>query len=79
MTEIGVFFLFYSSNSRLMAKIDVYFLWIKPKIKIKSKKYANSGYMLRKLAFSLKINIAKMEKMFKSERFMIIFALQCRF
>ncbi len=62
-----------------MAEIDV-FLTIKLKLKKKSKKYEYFGCRLGKVAFScLKINITKMGKMHKSEKFMIIFALQSRF
>ncbi len=41
--DIGVFFRFYSSNSQLMAKIDLLFLGIKPEKWIKSKKYNDFG------------------------------------
>ncbi len=61
-----------------MAEIDV-FLTNKTKNENKIEKYEDFGRRLGKLAYSLKINIIKMGKMHKSEKFTIIFALQSRF
>ncbi len=78
MSAVVVFFWFYSLNSQLMAEIDV-FLTHKTKNKNKIEKYEDFSCRLEKLASSLKINITKMGKMHKSEKFIIIFVLQSRF
>ncbi len=63
MSEIGVFFFqFYSSSSKLIAEINVFFLDKLNQKRLKLKKYAYFGHKLKKLASNLKMNITKMEK-----------------
>ncbi len=54
-----------------MAK-SILFSWHETK-KIKSKKHADLGPKLEKLASILKMNITKMGKTLKSKKFLIIF------
>ncbi len=49
---------------------------MKKKKSIKSEKYADFGHQPGKLASNLKMNIRKMGKTLKSEKFMIIFVFQ---
>ncbi len=49
----GIFFRFYSSNSLLMAEIDIFFDRIKQKKWIKLKKYTNFVLKLEKLGSNL--------------------------
>ncbi len=55
-----------------MPEINIYFGRIKPKKRIKSKRYADFGRKPGKLVSNLKMNITKMGKP-KYEKFMIIF------